>query len=141
MSFSEYTNKNAEEVLEILKSSAAGLSKKEAILRQKKHGLNEIKSKSISALHIFIRQLKSPFTYLLFAAAVISFFVGQKTDFFIISIAVAINIAISFFQEYKAERAIFFLRKYVSSNVKVLRQSKEEMVNKKELVPGDIVLL
>src|SRR3989344_3676168 len=68
MSFSKYTNKNAEEVLEILKSSAAGLSKKEALLRQKKHGLNEIKSKSISALHIFIRQLKSPFTYLFFSA-------------------------------------------------------------------------
>ena len=141
MSFSKYTDKNAEEVFKILKSSASGLSKKEALLRQKKHGLNEIKLKSISALRVFVRQLKSPFTYLLFTAAVISFFVGQKTDFFVISTAVAINIVISFFQEYRAERAIFFLRKYISSNVKVLRQLKEETINKKELVPGDIVLL
>ena len=114
MSFSKYTDKNAEEVFKILKSSASGLSKKEALLRQKKHGLNEIKLKSISALRVFVRQLKSPFTYLLFTAAVISFFVGQKTDFFVISTAVAINIVISFFQEYRAERAIFFLRKYIS---------------------------
>jgi Mg2+-importing ATPase len=141
VNFSEYTNKTTEEVLGVLKTSFSGLSKKEVSLRQKKHGFNDIKSKSVSALHVFLRQLKAPFTYLLFLAAVISFFIGQKTDFFVIVVVVLINIIIGFFQEYRAERAIFFLRKYISQNVKVLRQSKEESINKKELVPGDIVLL
>ncbi|MDP3882434.1 MAG: HAD-IC family P-type ATPase [Candidatus Staskawiczbacteria bacterium] len=141
MNFSEYTNKNIEEVSGALETSFAGLSKKEVVLRQEKFGFNEIKSNGVSALKILKRQLKSPFTYLLFLAAIIAFFVGEKIDFFVITTAVVINVAIGFFQEYRAERAIFFLKKYISQSVKVLRQSKEETVNKKDLVPGDVVLL
>jgi Mg2+-importing ATPase len=141
MSFSEYTDKTAEDVLKLLNGSVSGLSKKEVVSRQKKHGLNDIKSKGTSAWQVFLRQLKSPFTYLLFAAAIISFFLGEKIDFIVIVLVVVANIVIGFYQEYRAERAIFMLRKYISQNVKVLRQSKEEVVNKTDLVPGDIVLL
>ena len=125
----------------MLKTSPSGLSKKEVILRQKKYGLNDIKIKSSGALAIFVRQLKSPFAYFLFLAAVISFFIGENADFIIIAAVVLINILIGFFQEYRAERAIHLLQKYISQNVKVLRQSKEIFTNKKDLVPGDIVLL
>lgn len=141
MSFSQFTNKSAKEVLEILKTSEDGLSKKEVVLRQEKYGLNEIKAKSVNAFEIFVRQLKSPFTYLLFAAALISFFVGEKTDFFVITTVVVLNIGIGFFQEFKAERAIYLLRKFVLQNVKILRQGREEIVDKKFIVKGDIVLL
>lgn len=141
MSFSEYTNKNIDTVFERLKTSESGLSKKEVALRQKEFGLNEIKTRSINAWQVFIRQLKSPFTYLLFAAAAISFFVGEKIDFYVIICAVSINVFIGFFQEYKAERAIYILRKFLSNNVKVLRNNSEEIIDKKDLVPGDVVLL
>ncbi|MFH1967881.1 MAG: HAD-IC family P-type ATPase [bacterium] len=141
MAFSKYTNKTVEEVFGILKTSPSGLSKKEVLLRQKKYGLNDIKPKNVSVSQIFLRQLKSPFTYLLFFAALISFFIGERIDFIVILVVVLANIAIGFFQEYRAERAIHLLRKYVSQNVKVLRNSKEEMENVKNLVPGDIVLL
>jgi Mg2+-importing ATPase len=141
MSFSQYTNKDSREIILNLKTSESGLSKKEVVLRQKEFGLNEIKAKSINAWEVFVRQLKSPFTYLLFLAALISFFVGEKMDFYVITIAVGINIVIGFFQEYRAERAIYILRRFMSQNVKVLRQGCEEIIDKKELVPGDIVLL
>lgn len=141
MNFSEYTNKNTEEVLGALESRVSGLSKKEISQRQEKFGFNEIKSKGVSAFNVLRRQLRSPFTYLLFAAALIAFFIGEKIDFFVITAAVLINVVLGFFQEYKAERAIYFLRKYISQNVKVLRQSKEELVDRKNLVCGDIVLL
>ncbi len=141
MNFSEYTNKSVKDVLVDLKTSASGLSKKEVFLRQQRHGFNDIKSKSTSALQVLLRQVRSPFTYLLFSAGVIAFFIGEKIDFFVIVAVVLVNIIIGFFQEYRAERAIYFLRKYISQNVKVLRSSKEVIVNKKELVPGDIVLL
>jgi len=110
LAFGEYTIKPIEQVFAELGSSYAGLSKKEVLSRREENGLNEIKSRGISALQVLTRQLKSPFFYLLFAAALISFFVGQKTDFFIITAAVLVNAAISFLQEYRAERAIFFLR-------------------------------
>ena len=127
--------------MESLGAHEEGLSKKEVVLAQKKYGLNEIKSKNINTWEVFVRQLKSPFTYLLFGAALISFFVGEKTDFFVIVIVVILNIMIGFFQEYKAERAIYFLRKFVPQNVKVLRQGREQIIDKKDLVPGDVVLL
>lgn len=141
MDFSYYTNKSAEDILEELKTSEAGLSSKEIVLRQKQHGLNDIKAKSVNILQVFLRQLKSPFTYLLFTAAIISFFVGEKIDFYIITIVVGLNIIIGFLQEYRAERAIYLLRKFISQSVKVLRASKEEIIDKKNIVPGDIVLL
>jgi len=141
MSFSEYTTKTEESVLKTLLSSENGLSQKEVLLRQKELGLNEIKQKSVNAWQVFSRQLKSPFTYLLFAAAIISFFVGEKIDFFVILTAVTINVVIGFFQEFRAERAIHLLNKFIPQNVKVLRQGKEELVDKKYIVPGDIVLL
>ncbi|MCX6719608.1 MAG: HAD-IC family P-type ATPase [Candidatus Staskawiczbacteria bacterium] len=141
MQFSEFTTKNIPDSLRALDTTKDGLSKKEVILRQKKYGLNEIKSKSINILEVFFRQLKSPFTYLLIVAALISFFVGEKTDFFVIIAVVGLNIIIGFLQEYRAEKAIFLLRKFVSQGVKVLRQGKEELVDKKEIVPGDVVIL
>ena len=141
MAFSHYTIKSVEEALESLSASKDGLSKKEAILRRENYGLNEIKSKSVTVFQVFLRQLKSPFTYLLFAAAIISFFIGEKTDFIVIVVVVVLNIAIGFFQEYKAERAIYLLRKFVPQNVKVLRYGAEIIIDKKDVVPGDMVLL
>ena len=91
MDFSEYTKKSSEEVLETLKTSLSGLSKKEVILRQKKYGFNEIRSKSINAFVVLVRQLKAPFIYLLFVAALISFFIGEKIDFYVMLVIVVVN--------------------------------------------------
>ena len=141
MSFTEYTNKTAEEVLAKLKTSENGLSGKESVLRQKEFGLNEIVAKNANIFEVLLRQLKSPFTYLLMAAAVISILIGEKTDSIAILVFILINVVIGFFQEYRAERAVYLLKKFIPHKVKVLREGKEEIVDKSFLVPGDIVLL
>ena len=111
MSFSKYTAKNVEQVFADFETSPSGLSKKEVVLRQKKYGLNDIKIKRTTAFQIFFRQIKSPFTYLLFFAALIAFFIGETIDFITIAAVVVINIIIGFFQEYRAERALQSLQK------------------------------
>ncbi len=141
MSFYEYTNKSVEEVLSELKTSEQGLSRKEAALRQKTFGLNEIKAKSINAFEIIFRQLRSPFSYLLLAAAIIAILIGEKTDSIAIFAFIFLNVTIGFFQEYRAERAVFLLNKFIPHRVRVLREGKEEIIDKALLVPGDIVLL
>ena len=148
MSFSQYTSKDVDEVLGLLKSSKNGLSKKEASLALEKFGPNEIKVKNINGFDILIRQLKSPFFYLLFIAAIISLATGQAIDTITIVVFTVVNVFVGFFQEYKAEKAIFLLRKYVPQKVKVLRKSddksklpREEIIDKIFLVPGDIVVL
>lgn len=141
MKFSEYAEKTAEEVLKDLKTSENGLSEKEAENRLKIYGQNETNSKGVSLIDIFLRQFKSPFFYLLFIAAFVSVSVGEKNNGLLILLFVFINVVLGFIQEHKAEKAIFLLKKYVSSTVRVLREKTEKIIDKKFLVPGDIVLL
>ena len=149
MIFSEFTNKNVDEVLENFKTSLSGLPKKEVLLYQEKYGLNEIKRRRVSVLDIIIRQFKSPFTYLLLVAAIVSIFIGQLVDSMAVLSFIIINVTIGFLQEYKAEKAVFLLEKFVPKKVKILRPAsaegsgvaREEIIDEKFLVPGDIVLL
>ena len=131
MSFAEYTTKSADEVLKIFKTSDSGLSEKESLLYQKKYGLNEVKLKNINALTVLVRQLKSPFTYLLLVAAVVSVAIGQLVDSLTVLAFILINITIGFFQEYRAERAVFLLQKFIPHKIKVLRDSKEKIIDVK----------
>lgn len=141
MSFFEYTNKTVQEVFAELKTSPSGLKSQEALLRQKKYGLNEVKAVGVSVLDILFRQFQSPFFYLLLVAGIVAFFIGEKIDAIVIFIFIAINVVIGFFQEFKAERTIFLLKNIISQKVKVLRGGAQEIIEKKYLVPGDIILL
>jgi len=141
MGFSKYTNKNIEEVFEDLKTSEKGLSEKEAETRLKIYGFNEVKTKEVRLIDILWRQFKSPFFYLLFAASLIAFLIGEKIDGLLILVFVLINVLLGFFQEARAERAVSLLRKYLPSKTRALREGAEKTIDKKFLVPGDIVLL
>ena len=141
MEFSSYTSQGVKEVLARLKTRASGLSDKEAEERLKIYGLNEVKAKEAGLLGIFLRQLKSPFFYLLFIAAVVAFLIGEKIDGFLILVFILINTSLGFFQEAKAERTMSLLKRYVPLSTKVLREGKERTIEKRFLAPGDIVLL
>jgi sodium/potassium-transporting ATPase subunit alpha len=57
-------------------------------------------------------------------------------------LAVALlNGAFSFFQEYRAERAMEELRKYLPHQVEVVRDGRPARVSAETLVPGDVVAL
>ena len=141
MKFSQYTLKNSAEALKDLKSSREGLSEEEAGKRLESFGFNEIKAKEPGLFFIFLKQFKSPFVYLLFLASIIAFLINERVNGIIILVFVLINIFLGFLQEGRAHRAITLLRKYFPSQVRILRKGKEEVVDKRFLVPGDIVLL
>lgn len=141
MNFSQFTNKEIKEVFEILKTNENGLAEQEVKERQKLYGLNEIKEKEISAFEILFRQIKSPFFFLLILAALLAFFVGEKINSFLIFIFAFINIVLGFSQEFRASKSLALLKKYFPPDVNVLREGKETIIDKKFLVPGDIVFL
>jgi Mg2+-importing ATPase len=141
MDFSTYTDKSVQESLKLLKTAETGLSKKEVISRQQQYGFNEVKQKGVSILDILLRQAKSPFFYLLVIAALISLVVGEKIDSIVIIVSVLINVVIGFIQEYKAERAVSLLKNFIPEKVKVVRAGKQEIIEKREVVPGDIIEL
>ena len=141
MKFSEYTIKNIEEIFEILKTSENGLSKKEVESRQRIHGFNEVKVKEVTLIDIFLRQFKSSFVYLLLLAFLVAFLINERIDSLVILLFVLINVSLGFFQEARAEKAAKVLKSYLPSESRVKRDGEEAIVDKKFLVPGDIVLL
>ncbi|PIY89383.1 MAG: hypothetical protein COY73_01085, partial [Candidatus Nealsonbacteria bacterium CG_4_10_14_0_8_um_filter_37_14] len=141
MKFSECATKNIEEVFRELKTSENGLSEGEAANLLKTHGFNEIKAKEVRLIDIFLRQFKSPFFYLLFIAAIIALLIGELVDSLVVMLFIVVNVALGFFQEFRAEKAVALLKKYLPAKVRVLREGVEKIIEKKFLVLGDIVLL
>jgi P-type Ca2+ transporter type 2C len=120
-----------------------GLTTEEAKKLLQEHGVNQIREvKKTSPLRILIRQVRSNYVlYLLFAAALISFFVGKNiTAYTILAVIVAV-ITAGFVQEYRAEKAIESLKHMLMPISRVLRNGKETEISSLEIVPGDIILL
>jgi Mg2+-importing ATPase len=141
MNFSQYTTRTSEEIFSLFKTSEGGIFEKEAEERLKKYGLNQVKTRETTLFDIFLRQIKSPFVYLLIIATIIAFVIGEKIDGLVIAGFILINVILGFTQEARAERAILLLKKYLPSKTRVLRDGSEKTIDKTLLVPGDIVLL
>ena len=118
----------------------SGLTTIESEKRLKKYGANELSGQSKASVRsIFFRQFKNFLVLLLLIASLISFFVGEALDAIIILLILFMNILLGFFQEYKAENALESLKKLTVSRVRVIREGKEQLIDSKHLVPGDIV--
>jgi P-type Ca2+ transporter type 2C len=128
--------------LENLNSHVDGPSESEAKKRLEKYGLNEIgKEKQRPPFFTVIKQLKDPLVLILFVAAFISFTLAEITDGIIIVAIIVMTTIVGFIQEYRSEKAISALIKMTATTCRVLRDSKEKVMDTKYLVPGDIILL
>jgi Mg2+-importing ATPase len=137
-----YWAKTSEETIKEFSSSENGLDDEEASGRLAKYGLNDIPvRKEKSALTLIISQMKDVLIIALVIAAVISLFTGGVDEAVAILVIVAINISLGFVQEYKSEKSLQALIKYITYNTKVLRSGEEKEVDAKYIVPGDIVFL
>ncbi|WP_332824866.1 cation-translocating P-type ATPase [Ramlibacter sp.] len=89
----------------------------------------------------FARQFKSPLIYILFVAAVLAVALGHYGDAAVILGVVLVNALVGAFQEGRAERSMEALRRLAALHVRVMRAGAEQVIEARELVPGDIVLL
>jgi Mg2+-importing ATPase len=130
------------DVLEQLESSENGLKPDQVHERLARFGVNEIGKKKVrTGLFIFLSQFKNPLVLILLVASIISTLVGELTNGLIILVIVTINGALGFLQEYRSEKAVERLGKYITFTAKVMRGGEKAVINIRELVPGDIVLL
>ncbi|WP_029521249.1 cation-transporting P-type ATPase [Persephonella sp. IF05-L8] len=130
-----------EETFKLLNSSPKGLNSQEAEKRLKKFGLNELEDKKESKFLIFIRQFNNPLVYILIAASIITFFMGDYLDTGIIAGIIFINGFLGFLQELKAQASLEALKKLTQTKTTVLRDGKEIEIPVSQVVPGDIVIL
>jgi Ca2+-transporting ATPase len=120
-----------------------GLTKEKAKENLDKFGLNEIIDlHKVKWYSVLLRQVKNNFiVYLLFGAAFLSFLVGKVTTAYTVIAVILIVVGAGFFQEFKAEKAVSALKKMITPNTLVIRNSKEDEILSTEIVPGDILIL
>jgi len=123
-------------------SPERGLDRTEAARRLSRYGPNalpEVRRRSL--FFVFVQQFQSPLIYLLMVAAVIAFVLGESHDAFVIVAVMTLNAVIGAYQEGRAERSLAALRRLSSVKARIVRGGEEELVEARELVPGDVLLL
>ncbi len=124
-----------------------GLSSEEAKKRLAENGYNEFKKvKHTTILQKFLAQFKSFLIIVLLLAAVISGVTGWMngegiTDALIILVIIVINAIIGVMQETKAEKSLDALEKMSAPHCKVVRDGKTQVIESRELVVGDLVII
>src|SRR3989344_1719930 len=119
-----------------------GLSSQEALEKLKTLGKNEITTKeSRTYFSLLLSQFPTFINAILAGASLLSFIIGEPLDgLFILSI-LFVNAIFGFIQEYRAEKSLDKLRNYVKSNVRVIRDGREQQIPTIDLVPQDLVIL
>jgi H+-transporting ATPase len=119
----------------------SGLSSAQAKSLLAQYGTNEIPEKKVSLFSKIIKNIVSPIGLMLVLASVLSFILGKAFDGYFILILIIINIAITLWQESKADNAIKKLNQNLQQKIKVLRDGKWDAIPSRLLVPGDIIQL
>lgn len=139
--FSYATRETADIASEFKIDLKKGLEKLKAVKQLEKYGPNRFFIKETIGWHIFLRQFKSAFIYLLLLALAITLFLGEMVDSLMIFLFLIINTGLGFYQEYSSEKTAQLLNNYALPRAKVLRDGTIEQVTADQLVPGDIIEL
>ena len=90
---------------------------------------------------MLVRQLRSYLLLLLLVAAVVSAVVGDRTEAVIIGAIMAMSVGLSFFNEYRSEKAVEELHSEIKHLAAVDRDGAPAEIAVTQLVPGDVVHL
>lgn len=134
---------NREEAVALLYTDPGqGLSGDEATRSLARFGPNALPEPARrSVLAIFLRQFKKPLFHPLLAASAIAVAVSHRTDAAVILAAVVANALIGVIQEGRAPSVLAALRRLARHKAPVLRGGREEVIEARDVVPGDVILL
>ncbi len=119
-----------------------GLDPSQARERLVSHGPNRLRrQKKKGTLSILVHQFKGIIVWLLAAASIMSFVLGDIAEAAAIAIVLLINGAIGFFTELRAARAMEALMQLAEVQTRVRRGGDVRKIDAHELVPGDVVIL
>lgn len=131
-----------EDVFKNLNSTERGLDQIEAGKRLGDYGPNKLSEGKVdSYLLIFLRQFQSPLIYILLAACVVVFIMGEVVDSLVIMAVLVFNAIVGAVQEGKAQNTLLALKKFTETKATVLRDGKELIIHDSDLVPGDVLIL
>jgi len=136
-------------LLQSLKTSEDGLTASQVVRRHQEFGPNVLEgAEKKNYLLAYLKEYIQFFAMLLEVAAVLSFIAdryapGQGNDILGYAIlgAVIINATFTFWQEYRADKAMEELLKLMPTMVTVRRGGQTATIDSQELVPGDVIVL
>ncbi|NTV30536.1 HAD-IC family P-type ATPase [candidate division WWE3 bacterium] len=142
LSVSEYTTLTVDDLLSKYSlSNEKGLTDDQVIVQRQEHGLNQITSKQTLWWEILKRQFSSPFVYILIVCALLLAIIGEPIDAVMITLFILLNTTLSFYQEFQSEKTIQLLKGIIYTRARVRRNGVEQIIDSKDLVPGDIVIV
>ena len=140
----EYDNKvgslSDKELLAELGTSLDGLTDEVANVRAKSRKRPSHR-KWVQDIVLFLSQFKSPLVWILLAAVVLSFSLGDNINSYIILVILSLSGFLGFWQERKAGDAVQQLRALVAVTAYVRRSGQAKEIKFDQIVCGDIVEL
>lgn len=119
-----------------------GLPDQEAERRLEETGPNDLAAGAERAIWGMVAaQFNDVLIWVLLAATVISFLMGDRTDAIVILAIVVLNAVLGVAQEYRAEQSLTALKEMTAPTAKVRRDGRALEVPAREVVPGDVLLL
>ena len=131
-----------ESALKRLGTSQSGLSIQEAAARLVRHGHNKIEVRVPSSL---AKAVAGNFLHAMAILLWITGFIAWAARMPQLAVAIwlvnIVNGSFSFWQEFRAQKAVQALNRLLPSNVKVIRDDRQFNIPAANLVPGDVVNL
>src|SRR5881392_1751611 len=118
-----------------------GLTEAEVQTRLKTYGPNALVEKQKSTLAALAGYFWAPIPWMIEAAALMAFVVGDWGDFAIITSLLLFNALLGFWEEHEASNALDALKSSLALKARALRDGTWQEVDARTLVPGDIVRL
>jgi Ca2+-transporting ATPase len=149
MATTAWHNLGIPETYQQLGAHPEGLTASEVADRLAQHGPNEItRRKPLSPWRLLFKQFANYFILVLIFAAILAFTVSflpgesgrRLTAYFILGIIV-LSVALSFFEEYRAQKELEALDRLLVFKTTVLRAGTPQQIDAAEVVPGDILVL
>ena len=120
----------------------SGLNTDQVALNQKKFGPNElVKKKRIPLILKILKKFTNPLILILLFSSILSAFLGQKTDFYIILTILFISVALDVYQEHQAQNAADKLAQKLVLKTLVIRNNQKIEINANQVTIDDLVVL
>ncbi len=134
--------KSTNEIMEEFHTGWDGLSEKEAHLRLKKYGYNELPNqKKENIIEVFLNEFKNPMEIILIVTVILSFVIGETVDAITLIMIILVDCLIGTIEEWRAKKNTESLINMIKVKSFVVRNGKKMEIDSSELVVGDLIEL
>jgi Mg2+-importing ATPase len=131
---------STDEIFNALNCNAEGLTSQQAAQKLAAlHNGQKKQSPFMQDVKLFLSQFTNPLVLLLVAAVILSAFLGETSDVFIILFILLFTGILSYIQERHANEAVEKLLAVIKTKTKVIRDGQPKDISADEVVTGDIL--